>query len=303
MSTSTPVLPSRRFAISAVEPDSVLLFPGQGSSLVDAEPLALKFCGELIEHCEDVLGESPFVSAPGQTRFLQPAIFIASIGGLRSLGEISPGAFAGHSLGELSALVAAGVLEQHDALELVILRGELMARAAAHDGDGGMLALLKGSPAQAEALAREFDVTVANDNAPGQVGLSGCSTNLRAVAKAARAMGLKALVLDVTGAFHTASMASACSPFRRALARVELRPASAPVFSGLTACPFADTREELVAALTHRVRWRETMLALRALGARSYVDVGPDQVLARLVGRNLTDSRVCSVEELHALHA
>lgn len=304
MSTAASLPLSSSPIDGAVQPDSVLLFPGQGSSLLDAEPLAVEHCGELIEHCQDVLGESPFAGAPEHTRFVQPAIFIASIAGLRSLGEVRPRAFAGHSLGELSALVAAGVLDQHDALELVILRGSLMARATERGGDDeGMLALLKASSSQAENLAREFDVAVANDNAPGQIGLSGRSANLREAGRAARAIGLRALVLDVAGAFHTPSMLSACAPFRRALARVEVRPASAPVFSGLTARPFVDVRDQLVAALTRRVRWRETMLALHALGARAYVDVGPDQVLARLAARNLPDCRVASVEELRGLPA
>jgi [acyl-carrier-protein] S-malonyltransferase len=279
--------------------DSVLLFPGQGSSLAGCEPLAADLCMELIEHCEDVLGESPLAGAEEVPRFVQPAIFIAAISGWRSLGEVEPSAFAGHSLGELAALVAGGVLDQHDALELVILREALMMRAAKRDGDGGMLALLKASISQAESLAAEFGVTIANENAPGQLGLSGRSASLREAATAARAMGLKALVLDVAGAFHAESMSSACAPFRRALRRVSVGAASAPVFSGLTARPFVDVREELVGALTQRVRWRETMLALHALGARSYVDVGPDQVLARLAMRNLPDPRVYSVEELH----
>jgi malonyl CoA-acyl carrier protein transacylase len=98
-------------------------------------------------------------------------------------------------------------------------------------------------------------------------------------------------------------MASACPLFRRALGRVELHAASAPVISGVTARPFEDVRGQLAAALTRPVRWRETMQTIHGMGVRSYVDVGPDQVLAKLVGRNVDESEAITIEELSRVHA
>jgi len=98
-------------------------------------------------------------------------------------------------------------------------------------------------------------------------------------------------------------MASACPRFRRALGRATVRENGAVVISGLTARPFEDVRGQLAAALTRPVRWRETMGTLQAAGARSYVDVGPDQVLAKLVTRNVPEAKGITLEELRGVHA
>ena len=103
-------------------------------------------------------------------------------------------------------------------------------------------------------------------------------------------MGVRAILLDVAGAFHSPSMAGAVGPFRRALDSVEIRPGAVPVISGSSAQPFEDVRAELAAAITSPVRWRETMHALSRLGADRFLDVGPGQVLARLVPRNLPEA-------------
>ncbi len=274
---------------------AVLLFPGQGVSLAGAREPVLEHCPELFERCRELLGEDPFERASQSTRFAQPAIFLAAIAGWVALGCPTPRALAGHSLGELSALAAAGALALADALALVVLRGELMAAAAERDGDGGMLAILKGGPADAERLAHAHGVHVANDNAPGQTILSGSHAALDAAAADARARGLRAMRLDVAGAFHSPAMDSARAPLLEALAAVELAPPCAPVYSGMTAAPFRDVRAELALALVRPVRWRETMLALYATGARRFVDVGPDRVLARIATRSLDDV------ETHAL--
>jgi [acyl-carrier-protein] S-malonyltransferase len=281
---------------------SAFLFPGQGSSVAGTEALVAEFCGELADQCRAAVGEDLFARAGESTRFAQPAIFLASLAGWRSLEEPEPLAFAGHSLGELSALAAAGVLDPGDALELVILRGALMAQAADRARDGGMLAVLKATVEQAQDLADANGVTLANDNAPGQVVLSGRGSKLKEAAVEARAIGVRAIALDVAGAFHSPDMASACPLFRRALGRVELHAPSAPVISGVTARPFEDVRGQLAAALTRPVRWRETMQTIHGIGVRSYVDVGPDKVLAKLVPRNVEESVAITIEELSGVH-
>jgi malonyl CoA-acyl carrier protein transacylase len=280
-----------------------VLFPGQGSSVADVRAIVEAHCADLYDLSCGLLGGDPFERASEGTRFAQPAIFLASIAGWRSLaGSLKPFAFAGHSLGEISALTAAGVFETEDALRLIILRAALMADAACVGEPGGMLAVLKGEPGQAEALADACGVVVANDNAPGQSVLSGTRERLREAAQQAREQGLRAIALDVSGAFHSPVVECASQPFERAVRSLSTAAPEAPVFSGLTAQPFTDVAVQLGAALTNPVRWRETMLALDALGATSFVDVGPDRVLARLAERNLPGRRVAVLEELR-VHA
>jgi malonyl CoA-acyl carrier protein transacylase len=164
------------------------------------------------------------------------------------------------------------------------------------NGDGTMLALLRGTPELAAEVADAAGVSVANDNAPGQIVLAGSREALRRAAEIGRERGARALALDVTGAFHSPWMVAAQGPFREALERVELREPAVTVFSGLTAAPFQDVREELAGALTAPVRWRQTMTAMAAAGARTFIDVGPDQVLARLVSRNVETARAVALE-------
>jgi len=266
----------------------VALFPGQGSQTPEMRDLVAERAGALLERCVALVGKDPFPRAGESTRFAQPAIFCASVAGYGALG-LEPTAAAGHSLGELAALAAAGVLTQDDALRLVVLRGRLMAGA----DDGSMLALVGATEEDAAAIADEAGVTVANDNAPGQVVLSGPRPALERAEAAARERGRRALPLDVAGAFHSPAMEPAVAPFREALDATELHAPRFPVFSCASTEPFADVRAELASALIRPVRWRETMLALHAAGGRRFVEVGPGGVLARLGKRILPD---CPVE-------
>jgi [acyl-carrier-protein] S-malonyltransferase len=282
---------------------TAVLFPGQGVALAGAQEIVAELCAAPYERCCELLDDDPFERFEQSTRFAQPAIFLASLAGWRALGGEDPAALAGHSLGEVSALAAAGALSIEDALSLVVLRGTLMAEAAERHGGGGMLAILKGRPGEAAALARAHGVEVANDNAPGQVVLSGQDTALKAAAEEARGLGLRAMRLDVTGAFHSRAMRDAQQPFLHALQDVEFAEPRIFVYSSMTAAPFGDVRAELAQALVRPVRWRETMLALHAVGVRRFIDIGPDQVLARLVARNVEDSATMVAAELHAGHA
>ncbi len=263
----------------------VALFPGQGSQTPEMRDLVAHRAPDLLERVTALVGEDPFPRAGESTRFAQPAIFCASLAGWDALG-LEPAAAAGHSLGELAALAAAGVLAREDALRLVVLRGELMADA---DDVGSMLALVGASQEDAEAVAAEAGVTVANDNAPGQVVLSGPRDKLARAEEVAKERGRRALPLDVAGAFHSPSMEPAVQPFRAALDETELHDAAFPVFSCASTQPFEDVRAELAAALIKPVRWRETVLALHEAGARRFVEVGPGKVLARLGKRIVPD--------------
>jgi len=275
------------------------LFPGQGSQTGDLRSQVARDAPELLDLCVELVGEDPFARVTQSTRFAQPAIFCASVAGWMRLREhVRPVALAGHSLGELSALVAAEALDPADGLVLAMRRGELMARAG--DGEEGMLALLGAGEDLPARLAENHGVVVANDNAPGQVVLAGRLDRLRAASNAARELGARAIMLDVAGAFHSPAMAGAVEPFRAALEQVQLREPVVPVICGWSARPFDDVLEELAAAIVAPVRWREAMLALAALGAEQFVDFGPGSVLAKLVRRNLPEARVIDPDELAA---
>jgi malonyl CoA-acyl carrier protein transacylase len=268
---------------------TAVLFPGQGSLTADSAEHARAVRPDLVHLACELAGDDPFARAPHSTRYAQPAIFVASLAGWtereHELEDVT--AMAGHSLGELSALVAAGALPAEDGLRLVVLRGRLMADAAAASADGSMVALLGGSPATAQELAASHDCTIANDNAPGQLVVSGSSSAIEELLVPARATGFKTMVLDVAGAFHSPAMATVEKPFRDALEEVEWTEPQVPVVSGLTAERFRDIPRELARALVSPVRWREVMAALFAGGARDFVDVGPGRVLQRLATRNL----------------
>jgi [acyl-carrier-protein] S-malonyltransferase len=271
---------------------TAVLFPGQGSLTSDAPDDARRLCPELVDRATQLLGADPFEHAAESTAFAQPAIYAASIAGWRerrdSLDEII--AMAGHSLGELSALAAAGAVDIEQGLELVVLRGRLMEEAARRSSsDGGMLALLGGGPERATELAHEYGLTVANDNAPGQLVIAGERDAIKELASVARAEGFKSILLDVAGAFHSPAIASAREPFLAELRKVDWKRPAVPVISGFTTVPFDDIAEELSQAVVNPVRWRDVMTVLYDLGARDFVDVGPGRVLARLVSRNLPE--------------
>jgi [acyl-carrier-protein] S-malonyltransferase len=275
---------------------TAILFPGQGSQTPEMRDEVARVRPDLLTAAAEIVGEDPFARVDDGTRYAQPAIFCASLAGWDALGRPDGDFMAGHSLGELAALVAAGVLSERDGLALVALRGRLMQESGEAAGDGGMLALLgHGAAEHAPELAAAHGLAVANDNSPQQVVLSGARGALPAAAAGAKELGLRAMELPVTGAFHSPMMASAVPEFEAALARADVTPARVTVLSAVTAEPFDDVRARLSQALTMPVRWRETLLAMRALGADRFVEVGPGRGLTGLVKRTLRD-----VELAHA---
>ena len=197
-----------------------------------------------------------------------------------------------------SAQAAAEVVSAIEAAggRAVALRGRLMQRAGETAGDGGMIALLGPQAAErAGEVAEAHGLALANDNSPQQVVLSGLRSALPAAEASAREIGLRAMILPVTGAFHSPLMAPALAPFKEALARVEVRPASVTVISAVTAQPFDDVRARLAEALTGPVRWREVLLHLHGCGVRRFVEVGPGRVLTGLAKRTLKEVELASV--------
>lgn len=281
---------------------TALLFPGQGSQTDDMRDAVSEALPELIDRAIRELGEDPFERVGDGTQFAQPALYCASIALWVRAGSPRADFVAGHSLGEIGALVAGGSISIEDGLWLAVRRGELMQRVADSRPPGGMLALL-GDEAITRRIAAAHWLTVANDNAPGQLILSGPSDDLKAATREAKAERLKAMPLAVSGAFHTDAMAEAVPAFREALARIEVQAPRVPVFSSVTARPFHDIRAELAQALVRPVRWRETMFALRDRGAERFVEIGPGKVLKGLVRRTLPDVEATVLREREVAHA
>ena len=280
-----------------------LLFPGQGSQSAGMREHVERRRPELIAAAEDAAGEDPFERASESTRFAQPAIFCASLAGWEALhGEVEPELMAGHSLGEITALVAAGAIDEEDGLKLVAARGRLMQEAADAAGDGGMLAVKVTDRDEVHSLADEAGLTVANDNSPEQVVLSGPDAALERTQAELKERGVRAKRLPVAGAFHSPAMEAAVPEFREQLEAIELSEPSVPVFSCVTAEPFDDVRERLAQALTSPVRWLDVMHALQERGATRFVETGPGKVLTGLVRHSL-DGVEAEAPALEAAHA
>ena len=268
---------------------TAVVFPGQGSH-ADGMEDEVRDRADFAEALER-LGFDPFTRLDGGTRFQQPAVFICSVCDWRRSGPQDPVAAAGHSLGEYSALVAAGSLSLADGAELVAERGAAMAAAGERDA-GGMVALLGGDADAVLELAGELELTLANDNAPGQMVLSGADRAIDTAVETARERtGAKARRLDVSGAFHSPLMEPAAERLAAALERVEFSAPRFPVVSCATAAPFEDPASELAENLLRPVRWQETVRALRELGAEEFYEPAPGRVLTATIKRILPRER------------
>lgn len=270
---------------------TAFLFPGQGSQTAGMRELAERHAPELVEAAVAEVGADPFELADEGTAYAQPAIVCASLARWSAAGRPDGAFLAGHSLGELSALCAGGAIAEAEAVHLAVVRGRLM-QAAGERAPGGMLALL-GDSDEARAAAAGHAVAIANDNGPTQLVVAGPDDALDATAADAKSRGVRAIRLAVRGAFHSPAIRSAVAPYRMALEEVAVSAPAVPVFSSATAAPFAarggEIRDQLAAALVRPVRWRETLLELRALGVDRYREVGPGKALTGMVRRAFDD--------------
>jgi [acyl-carrier-protein] S-malonyltransferase len=280
-----------------MSPTRIALFPGQG---VPARTVLDSLPGdhELTAGANEILGydlrkrveiASRRKGAVIPTGVAQPAIFVASCIGYErvSADGASFDAIAGHSLGEYPALVAAEAISFEAGVEVVRVRGEAMEKAARAE-PGGMIAVLGLSEDDVEKIREKTDLSVANDNAPGQVVLSGPEDRLTDAAGLAKSLGGRSVLLQVQGAFHTSAMEPASKELEDALEGVDFVPPRVPVLSNVSARPYADPaeiRELLVTQLVHRVRFRECLEWAWSEGIRDYADVGPGEVVAGLAQR------------------
>jgi [acyl-carrier-protein] S-malonyltransferase len=283
------------------------IFPGQGAQVVGmGKDLAGKFpaAAAVFDEANDVLGfdlrRVCFEGPTGEltrTDVAQPAILAMSMAALRAaeaagaVGAAGGAAMAGGlSLGEYTALCAAGSLSLADALRLVRLRGEAM-QAAAEASDSGMVAVVGADEAAAERLCRDAaggDVLVcANFNCPGQIVLSGSTAACGRAVTVGGAMGLRCVPLPVAGAFHSPFMAPAAEKLAAALAQAELKAAQVPVTANVTgafhAADPAAIREALVAQVTGTVRWQACVEAMLAAGAEAFLEIGPGRTLTGML--------------------
>jgi len=271
-----------------------------GFDLAQAYPVARA----IFEQADEILGfsisrlawEGPEAQL-NDTLNTQPALLVHSVAALRVFMERFPGfrpAFvAGHSMGELSALVAAGALPFEAALRLVRRRGELMKRAG-EVSSGGMAAILGLDIPTLEAICAQASqadqiVQVANDNCPGQVVISGETQALeRAMSLAEAAQAHKVVRLAVSIAAHSALMAHAQADFNRAVEAAPIFDPKIPIIGNVTAQPLttaAQIRADLQAQLNSRVRWTETIEFLIAQGVGAFIEIGSGEVLTGLVKR------------------
>jgi [acyl-carrier-protein] S-malonyltransferase len=272
-----------------------LLFPGQGSQARGmGKELSREFnvARETFAEASDATGLDLagicFDDPHGQlelTEFTQPCVLAA-----------------GHSLGEYSALVAAGALTLHDGARAVQMRGKWM-QEAVPAGQGGMAAILGAERCLIEAACREAAggqvVVAANDNAPGQIVISGHNAAVDRAIAIIKEKGGKAKKLKVSGPFHTALMQSAAEKMAELLAGVEFSGPAFPVIANVDAAPYPGSgpADLLVWQMTSVVQWRRTIEAMEERGVKQYVEAGPGTVLAGLIKRTQPSAVVLPMAE------
>jgi [acyl-carrier-protein] S-malonyltransferase len=297
------------------------IFPGQGSqsvgmgkALADASTVAR----ELFQEVDEALSQNlTRLMAEGPqdeltlTENAQPAIMANALATLRvsGIGVDQANFVAGHSLGEYTALAAAGSFDVATTARLLKLRGRAM-QAAVPVGQGAMAALLglslEGAKRVAEEAAQGEVCTVANDNDPNQVVVSGHKRAVERALEIAKSHGAKrALLLPVSAPFHSPLMEPAARAMEQALAEAAIRPPAVPVYANVTAAPVGDPaeiRRLLVEQVTGMVRWRESVTAMAEAGVTHFVEFG-GKVLGPMVKRIAPDARTSSVVTMDDLEA
>lgn len=282
------------------------VFPGQGAFRTDClAPWLDHPASRVLDDLGAALGRDLTTLAADpttgtRTADAQPTILAASLVAWRAVRDagLRPRHVAGHSLGEITAAVAAGALSAEDAARLVDVRGRAMARACARQ-PGTMTAIVRLDREQVDDLAARVDgVVVANDNAPGQVVVAGTEDGIAEVTELARAAGGRALPIEVEGPFHSPAMADAVPTVVELIASLDVADPAVPLVSGATASALTTGQEvadALVDGILAPVRWREVQLELQARGVTTLVELGPGGVLKGMAKRTVPDLDVVTV--------
>lgn len=288
---------------------SVLVFPGQGSQsvgmgkdLYDNNPVARTVFDEVDDALNQKLSDIIFNGSMDEltlTTNVQPAIMAVSIAMLRASNVELTQYVAGHSLGEYTALCAAGALSVGDAARLLRLRGDAMQRAV--PVGAGLTAVILGLDIEkVREICAQTDCDVANDNSPGQVVVSGAKDIVEKTLELAKGAGAKrAMPLALSVPVHCRIQAPAADEMRAALEKIEIKTPNAILISNKTAAPMSDPaeiKEALVYQITHGVRWRESVLKMHELGITETVEVGPGSVLTGLTPRICPDMTARKLE-------
>lgn len=268
-------------------------FPGMAKDLYESDPVAR----EMLEKANEILGfRITDIMFDGtaedlkQTRVTQPAIFLHSVVLAKCLPDFKPDMVAGHSLGEFSALVAAGAMDFEEGLRLVSIRAQAMQKAC-ETNPGAMAAVLALPSETIEKICSECDgiVVAANYNCEGQVVISGEKDAVEAACVRLKEAGAKrALPLPVGGAFHSPLMEPAREELAEGIEKAIFRTPSCPVYQNVTALPTTDPdeiRKNLLAQLTAPVRWTQSVVNMIGDGAGHFVELGPGKVLQGLVAK------------------
>lgn len=287
-------------------------FPGMGSDLPASSPAA----AAVFQHADALLGRSlSELCFAGDAEALtasancQPAIFtmsLACVAAFRERTGLAPTVCGGLSLGELTALAAAGAYDFATGLQLVARRGQLMDQACAAS-QGAMAAVIGGEPAVIEAICRETDVDVANYNCPGQIVISGLAEKVAAAVAKLKDAGPRSVVpLNVAGAFHSRLMQPAATAFAPVLDATAIGTPACPVAQNVVGALVTDPaalRANLALQVTGSVQWEACVQAMLATGIHALIEFGPGKVLAGFMRRIDRSFPVCSIQGAEDLAA
>lgn len=298
------------------------VFPGQGSQSVGMGlDLYVHYASakEVYDQVDDILGfslsrlcfEGPEADLL-QTINVQAAVLTTSIACLKAAEEVTkhmlpyPTYVLGHSLGEYTALVVAGVLGLSDAVKLVRERGRLMHEAGRRK-KGGMLAILGLDLEAVENVCLSVGTSVSNVNCPGQIVISGSQENLEKARRLAQVKGARRVIpLKVSGAFHSPLMEPALEGLKSAVSGLSFNKPLMPVIANVTAQPLTAVetiKEELISQIVHCVKWQQSVEATIARGVTTFFEIGPGDVLAGLIKRISPGARTINVNSAESITA